>query len=120
MIIKNERYKTEMSESKPSESAQVSYSQEEIDYLSSLHFINNIDHHLRIISSVKLISNATHTAYRVMLMLEIFYNNDKYGNLSFDLRNYEYEDIIEIAQNIRKNEFILQEVDNFLSGDVIE
>ena len=109
-----------MSESVTSERSQSGFSQAQIEYLSSLYYINNIDHHLRIISSVKVIHGAIHTPPRVLLMLEIFYENHKSGNLSFDLNNYEYEDIIEIAQNIRKNEFILQEVDNFLSGDVIE
>ena len=57
---------------------------------------------------------------RVMLQLEIYYDNQQTGGLSFDLHNYEYADIIAIAQNIRSNDFILQEVDNFLSGDVVE
>lgn len=109
-----------MSDSATSGCGQNGFSQEQIENLSSLHFINNIDHNLRIISSVKVISSAMHPIPRIMLMLEIFYENHKTGNLSFDLQNYEYDDIIEIAQNIRKNEFILQEVDNFLSGDVIE
>jgi len=109
-----------MSESIAIESNQTYLSKEEIEYLSSLQFINNIDVHLRIISSVKVISNAFHKSSRVLLILEVYYDNDKTGNLSFDLHNYKYDDMIELAKNIRKNDFILQEVDIFLSGDVIE
>jgi hypothetical protein len=101
-------------------SIQTTFSQAQIEYLSSLHFINKVDHHLKLLSSVKVINPAENTPPRVILELEIFYDNHQTGTLSFDLHNYGYEDIIGIAQNVRSNEFILQEVDNFLSGDVVE
>lgn len=109
-----------MSESAFLNNSEISLSKDQIEYLTSLRFINIIDHHLRILSSVKVINGATLKSARVLLILEIYYDNDKTGNLSFDLHNYEYEDMIVLVQNIRKNEFILQEVDNFLSGDVNE
>ena len=96
------------------------FSQAQIDSLSSLHFINKIDQHLRIISSINLSNIKTNAVPHIMLVLEIYYENHQMGDLSFNLHNYEYEDIIAIAKNIRSNEFILQEVDNFLSGDVVE
>ena len=91
------------------------YSQEQIDQLSSQHFINRIDDHLRTVSSIKIVETKDNTT-RVILFLEIFYNNDKVDTLSFDLHDHNYEDIIEVARNISTNEFILQEIDNFLSG----
>ena len=99
---------------------QPGFSQEQINHLSSLHFINPIDHHLRIISCIKIIHENANTTPRIILGLEIYYDNHHSGDLSFNLHNYEYEDIIKIAQNIRDSEYILQEVDNFLSGDVVE
>lgn len=109
-----------MSESAFIENSQISLNKEQIEYLTSLRFINNIDQHLRILSSVNVITDTMHSPTRVLLILEIYYDNDKTGNLSFDLHNYDYEDMIELAQNVRDSEFILQEIDNFLSGDVIE
>lgn len=94
------------------------FSQEQINYLSSLHFINNIDTHLRILSNVRVIEVADNIAPRVVLLLEVLYDNARIDTLSFDLRNYGYEDIIHIAKNIRSNEFILQAVDNLLAGDI--
>lgn len=99
---------------------QIGFSQKQIDHLASLHFINPIDQHLRIISSIKIISDKIITSPRIILELEIYYDNHHTGDLSFNLHNYEYEDIITIVQNIRGNEYILHEVDNFLSGDVVE
>jgi hypothetical protein len=55
-----------------------------------------------------------------MLLLEIYYNNNKVDTLSFDLHDYKYEEIIHLAKNIRDNDFLLQEVDNFLAGDIVE
>lgn len=97
-----------------------SFSQKQIDHLASLHFINPIDRHLRIISSIRMSNDKTRTSLRIILELEIYYDNHHTGDLSFNLHNYEYDDIITIAQNIRDNEYILHEVDNFLSGDVVE
>lgn len=99
---------------------QSGFTQKQINHLSSLHFINPVDQHLRIISSIKIINDKTNTSPRIVLALEIYYDNHHTGDLSFNLHNYEYEDIIAIAQNIRDNEYILHEVDNFLSGDVVE
>lgn len=98
---------------------QTNLSQTQIDHLSSLHFINKIDRHLRLLSSIKIV-NGNNLPTRITLNLEIFYDNHPTGSLSFDLHNYEYEEIAGLAQNIRSNEYILQEVDNFLSGDVVE
>ena len=103
-----------------SKSNQPGFTREQIDYLSSMHFINRIDDHLRIVSSIDMSSVAEHIPPRILLLLEIFYNNNRVDTLSFDLNNYEYDDIVHLAKNIRDNEFILQEVDIFLAGDVGE
>lgn len=94
------------------------FSQEQIEYLSSLSFINRIDEHLRIVSAVKILATAGGYPPRVVLMLEIYYDDQKIDNLSFDLHGYDYEDIVELARNVRSSEFILQEVDNLLAGDI--
>ena len=94
------------------------FSQEQIEYLSSLSFINRIDDHLRIVSAVKIVPIAEDYPPRVVLVLEIYYDDKKIDNLSFDLHGYDFEDIVELARNIRASEFILQEVDNLLAGDI--
>ena len=119
MNANNER-KQRLSVTTTINSRQSDFSQAQIEHLSSLHFINKIDHHLRILSSVKLVRGTQTTPPRIILALDIFYDNHQTGSLSFDLHNYEYDDIIAVAQNIRGNEYILHEIDNFLSGDVIE
>jgi hypothetical protein len=99
---------------------QTVFTQDQIDYLTSLHFINRIDTQLKIVSSIDIVGAAGHTPPRVILELEIYYNNLKVDTLSFDLHDYEYEEIVHLAKNIRDNEFLLHEVDNFLSGDIAE
>lgn len=99
---------------------QTTFTQEQIDFLSSFHFINRIEEHLKIVSSIRIINIAEQAPPRVLLQLEIYYNNDKVDTMDFDLHDYEYEEIIHLAKNIRDNEFILQEVDNFLGGDIVE
>lgn len=109
-----------MPDNSNTEPGQIRYSQAQIDQLSTQHFINKIDHHLRIISSIRVVSHPENTEPRVVLHIDIYYDNHQSGSLSFNLHNYEYEEILAIAKNIRGNEFILHEVDNLLSGDVVE
>ena len=99
---------------------QVVFTQEQIEYLLSLHIINRIDSHLKIVSSIDIIDSNDNTPHRVILLLEIYYNSNKVDTLSFDLHNYEYNEIVHLIKNIRENEFLLQEVDNFLGGDIVE
>ena len=54
----------------------------------------------------------------MILALEMYYDDNKFDTLTFDLHNYSYDEIIDVARDIRSNEFILQEVDNFLAGDI--
>lgn len=94
------------------------FNQAQIEYLSSLRFMHKLDDHVRAVSSVA-ISNANYsTSERITLLLDIFYDGDPIDKLSFDLRNYTYDDIINIASNLRQNEFILYEIDNLLAGEI--
>ena len=92
------------------------FTQAQLDQLSSLCFINRIDDHLRIVSGIKIPANLGRSYNQVLLVLEIFFDEEKIDNMSFNLRNYEFDEIIEVARNIRSNKFILREVDNLLAG----
>ena len=94
------------------------FNQDQIQHLSSLRFINKIDDHLNIVSGVRISTAADHDTHHITLLLDIYYNDKQIDNMSFDLHNFGYEDIVYVAQNIRSNEFILQEVDILLSGDI--
>ncbi|WP_455220763.1 hypothetical protein [Kaarinaea lacus] len=93
-------------------------SQEQIQHLSSLRFINRIDNHLNIVSGVRISAATDSIPHHVYLLLDIYYDDEQIEKLSFNLHNFAYEDIVYIARNIRSNEFILHEVDNILSGDI--
>lgn len=93
-------------------------SEEQIRYLEGMRFINNIDSHLRIVTHVKLIPAAVPLPERVVLLLDVLYNNEKVDTLSFNLHNYSYDEIVHEARNIKDNDYILQQVDNFLAGDI--
>ena len=93
-------------------------SKDQIEYLTSLHFINRIDGHLKCVSNIKVTSATSARSARVILALEMYYDDNKFDTLTFDLHNYSYDEIIDVARDIRSNEFILQEVDNFLAGDI--
>ena len=99
---------------------QMDFTKEQIESLLSLHIINRIDDHLKIVSGIDIINNGADLPPRVILLLEIFYNSNRVDTLSFDLHNYEYDEIIYLIKNIRDNEFLLQEVDNLLGGDIVE
>lgn len=91
---------------------------EQIEHLSSLRYINSIDAHMKIVSSVKVLDNTTQRDSLVQLLLDIFIDDKHLDKMSFNLHNYAYEEIIELAQHIRDNDYILRAVDTALSGDI--
>ncbi len=52
------------------------------------------------------------------LVIDIFIDDKQIDKMSFNLHNYAYEEIIELAQHIRNNDFILRAVDTALAGDI--
>ena len=99
-------------------SSEVVLSKEQIEYLSSLHFINRIDDHLKSVNNINIVDMPDNMPARIILSLDIYYDDEKVDILTFDLHNYNYADIIEIVKDIRISEFIMQEIDNYLSGSI--
>ena len=94
--------------------------EEQITYLKSIKYINVIDEKVKVLSEfdIKYLPAAPNIVGKVILILNVFYNNDKITELSFDLQNYNYDELIEIGQNIKKNDFIMYELDTHLAGDI--
>lgn len=90
----------------------------QIEHLLSLRYINHIDKHMKIVSSVKVLDDAHQHDHSVLLVLDIFIENKQIDKMSFNLHNYAYEEIIELAQHIRNNDYILRAVDTALAGDI--
>ncbi|MGY6274858.1 hypothetical protein [Methylomonas sp. MgM2] len=90
----------------------------QIEHLSSLRYINSIDEHMRIVSSVKVFDDAHQSDNFVLLVLDIFIDDKQIDKMSFNLHNYGYEEIIKLARHIRDNEYILRAVDTALAGDI--
>lgn len=92
--------------------------QTQIEHLSSLRYINLIDEHMKIVSSVKVFNNAGSDDNSVLLILDIFIDDKQIDRISFNLHNYAYQEIMEVARNIRDNDYILRAVDAALAGDI--
>jgi len=52
------------------------------------------------------------------LVLDIFIDDKHIDKMSFNLHHYAYEEIVELAQGIRNNDYILRAVDTALAGDI--
>lgn len=92
------------------------YTQDEIEQLRSLKFINRIDEHLTVVSGVDIREDEGTNLQRVVLKLDLFYDNDAITPITFDLHNYSFDEIVDIAKNIKSSEFILNEIDIALSS----
>jgi hypothetical protein len=90
----------------------------QIEQLLSLRYINNIDEHMRIVSSVMVLDDAHQHDNSVLLVLDIFFDDKQVDKMSFNLHNYAYEEIVELAQHIRHNDAILHAVDTALAGNM--
>jgi len=90
----------------------------QIEHLSSLRYINNIDEHMRIVSSVRVLDNPHQHDNLVLLLLDIFIDDKQIERMSFNLHNYAYDEIVDLARHIRDNDYILRAVDTALAGDI--
>lgn len=93
---------------------------EQVEYISSMKFINKIDEHVKVLAEydVRFLPSAQNVIGKIILILNVFYNGDKITELSFNLQNYNYEELLEVAKDIKSNEFIMYELDQYLSGDI--
>ncbi len=73
---------------------------------------------MRIVSSIKVFDVAHQHDNPVLLVLDIFIDDKQIDRMSFNLHNYDYEEIKELAQHIRDNDYILRAVDTALAGDI--
>ena len=89
------------------------FSTSEKNQLESLKFINKIDKHLKAVSDVKILNDGQ--VQRVVLKLDLFYDNDAITPMTFNLHNYSFDEIVDVARNIKDNEFILTEIDMMLA-----
>lgn len=90
----------------------------QIEHFSSLRYINKIDELMKIVSSVEVLDDAQQHGNSVLLVLDIFIDDKQIDRMSFNLHNYDYDEIVELAQHIRDNDYILRAVDTALAGDV--
>jgi hypothetical protein len=91
---------------------------EQIEHLSSLRYFNAIDEHMRIVAGIKVLDNTDQYGNSVLLVLDIFIDDNRIDKMSFNLHNYAYEEIVALAQDIRNNDYILRAVDTALAGDI--
>lgn len=96
----------------------VSLSPTQLEELSGTSFVNKIDDKMTIVSELGApeLVGPHPDDYRVVLYLKVFWEGEEATMLSFNLINYDYDDLIYTAKNIGKNEYILREVDEYLSG----
>ena len=52
-----------------------------------------------------------------LLDINLFYEGEPAGCTSFNLQGYDQHEAEHIARNIRKNEFMMKEIDEFLWGE---
>jgi hypothetical protein len=93
---------------------------EQIQKLESIKYINKIDSNIKVLAEYKIqyLPAAPTVVGRIVLFLTVFCNGRKITVLSFNLENYKYEELIDIAKNIDKNGFIMYELDMYLAGNV--
>ena len=80
--------------------------------MDPIHHISKIDPQLRVFSEVW--DGALENQYRMRLTL--FYQCQSLGRLDFTLSGYGEPDVATLAQNIQSNEFLMREIDEYLSG----
>jgi hypothetical protein len=83
------------------------------------HFIVPLDGNLKAIARLIPVdtSNESHKAQDWYLELDLVYDGESAGKTSFRLSGFSREEAEAQARNIRRNGYIMKEVDEFLWGE---
>jgi hypothetical protein len=86
--------------------------------ISSMKFLNIIDEQIRVMVEYvpKGAVEDPDSVELVVLVLYVFYQDEPLTKLSFNLHDYEFDELQDIGRNIRDNEFIMYELDIALSS----
>ena len=85
------------------------------DLPEDIRHINRIDQHLRVLAEIGFSSQNP-----IQLKLQLFYDTDPLGTLSFNLHEYSIEDCQELVKNIAQNAFLMRQIDEYLAADFHE
>lgn len=83
--------------------------------IEGFSYINQIDRSLKIVASLH-----TKKEDRIELKAAIFYQNEFVASLSFVLHDHTDEEAIDIAKNIKSNDYIIYKIEEYLAGDIVE
>lgn len=80
-------------------------------------FINQLDRSLKAVASLHAQDSSNEP---IQLKVGIYYHNEFVGSLSFFLHKYDDQEAMSLAKNIGSSEFIVDAIDQYLAGDVVE
>lgn len=80
-------------------------------------FINQLDSSLKVVAGLHAEQQNSAT---IQLRLSVYYQNDFVGRLQFLLHQYQDDEAMALAQNIKSNDFIVDAIEQHLAGDVVE
>lgn len=88
-----------------------------VESLEGFSYINQIDRNLRVVASLNAPKRPEDP---VELLTQIYYHNEFIATLNFFLHGYTTDECVQLAQNIRSNEYLLERIDEYLAGDIAE
>lgn len=81
---------------------------------NTVNIITPIEQNLKALTTL-IGSESTDDEWKMQISL--FYKNTPAGMLSFTLNGYTLEEAEELVHNLRNNEFLMKEIDDFLWGE---
>lgn len=82
--------------------------------MESLDLITVLEGDLKAFVSLSKVNNDENDW---LLKIRLFFEEEPVGFTSFNLNGYSQEEAERIARNIKKNEFMMKEIDEFLWGE---
>ncbi len=82
--------------------------------MEPIRHISKIDRQLRVLSEVW--RGKMDNQY--LLRLTLMYQDHNMGRLDFTLNGYGEPDVANLAQNIQSNDYLMREIDDYLSGEI--
>lgn len=86
------------------------------DQIEGLSFVNVLSSKLKAIAEFEVNAD-DFGSHPIRLLLNLFYDTEFVGTLSFSLHNYSVQECLDLARNVADDAYLLSQIDDYLSGD---
>ena len=88
--------------------------------MSAFNLISHLEGKLKAyisLANIDVDASAEADSESWLMKVNLFYENEPAGSTSFTLQGYSHDEAVEVARNLKSNQFLMKEIDELLWGE---